>query len=71
LFNKLSNGDSQDMYNSALVLNEILIVFTTNKPFQNDDEEVNYESKEERYNVDFFINNFNNLLDILKKNDDG
>ena len=59
------------MYNSALVLNEILIVFTTNKPFQNDDEEVNYESKEQRYNVDFFINNFNNLLNILKKNDDG
>ena len=59
------------MYNSALVLNEILIVFNTNKPFQNDYEEVNYESKEERYNVDFFIYNFNNLLNILKKNDDG
>jgi len=53
-------------------LNEILIVFTTNKPFQNDDEEVNYESKKEyRSNIDFFINNFNNLLNILKKNDDG
>ena len=59
------------MYNSALFLNEILIVFTTNKPFKNDDEEVNCESKEERYKVDFFINNFNNLLNILKKNDDG
>ena len=48
MFNKLSNGDFQDMYNSALVLNEILIVFTTNKPFQNDNEKENYESKEER-----------------------
>lgn len=35
---KLSNGDPQDMYNSTLVLNEILIVFTTNKTSENVDE---------------------------------
>ena len=35
---KPSNGDPQYMYNSTLVLDEILIVFTTNKTSENKDE---------------------------------
>jgi len=69
---RLSNEEQQDIFFSASVLNEIIISFTSNKPYEsnNDDEEVNYETKDEKFNypIDFFIKNYDFLLNVLKKN---